>query len=168
MIEPSLAILKPVAVLVAWTLVMLVWMLAKRIPALKAAGVDLNKLTGGKGTDADGVLPDRAQWKAHNYNHLMEQPTLFYAVCLVLAVVGARHGLNVWLARGYAGFRVLHSLVQATSNVVKFRFLFFIASSVPRCAGRPCRDGGVVSRQPARCGGVSQGTMSSRLTQPET
>ena len=50
MTEPSLAILKPVAVLVAWTLVMLVWMLAKRIPALKDAGVDLNKLTGGKGT----------------------------------------------------------------------------------------------------------------------
>ena len=130
MIEPSLAILKPVAVLVAWTLVMLVWMLAKRIPALKAAGVDLNKLTGGKGTDADGVLPDRAQWKAHNYNHLMEQPTLFYAIAITLALIGQGGGINAAIAWAYVGCRVIHSIVQATWNRVAVRFLVFLLSSL--------------------------------------
>lgn len=79
-------ILKPVAVLIAWTIAVLVWLILKRIPAMKAAGIDLNKMVGGKGTDADGVLPAKAQWPAHNYNHLMEQPTLFYAVALLLAI----------------------------------------------------------------------------------
>ena len=118
-------ILKPVVVLIAWTLVMLAWMLATRMPAMKAAGVDITKLVGGRGSDADGVLPAKAQWKAHNYNHLMEQPTLFYAVALVIAVTGTGNGINVWLAWGYAALRILHSLVQATFNRVAVRFVLF-------------------------------------------
>ncbi|MGN6280021.1 MAG: MAPEG family protein [Sphingomonas sp.] len=130
MIELSLTILKPVAILVGWSLLMMVWMLATRIPAMKAAGVDLGKLTGGKGTDADGVLPDRAQWKAHNYNHLMEQPTLFYAIAITLALIGQGGGLNAEIAWAYVGFRVLHSIVQATWNRVSIRFLLFLLSSL--------------------------------------
>ena len=134
MIDPSLAILKPVAVLVAWTLVMLVWMLATRIPAMKAAGVDLGKLTGGKGSDADGVLPTSAKWKAHNYNHLMEQPTLFYAITLTLALIGQGGGLNADIAWAYVVCRVLHSIVQATWNRVAVRFLLFLLSSLALAA----------------------------------
>jgi hypothetical protein len=130
MIDPNLTILKPIAVLVAWSLVMLVWLIATRMPAMKAAGVDLGKLTGGRGTDADGVLPDQAQWKAHNYNHLMEQPTLFYAIAITLALIGQGGGLNADIAWAYVGFRVLHSIVQATWNRVAVRFSLFLLSSV--------------------------------------
>jgi hypothetical protein len=123
-------ILKPVVALVGWTLVMLFWTLATRFPAMRAAGVDIRKLVGTKGSDADGVLPKQVQWKAHNYNHLHEQPTLFYAVALVLALTGVGTGLNVWLAWAYVLLRVLHSLVQATVNRVQLRFALFGLSSL--------------------------------------
>ena len=123
------AILRPVVVLVAWTLVMLAWMLLLRMPALKRAGVDLGTLVGTKGSDADRSLPASAQWKAHNYNHLTEQPTLFYAIALVLAVSGAGDGINAGVAWLYVAIRIAHSLVQATSNRVLWRFILFCASS---------------------------------------
>jgi hypothetical protein len=106
------------------------WMLATRLPALKKVGVDLSKVRGSRPGQLDGVLPDNAQWVAHNYNHLMEQPTLFYAVCLVLAVSGWGFGLNAWLAWAYVALRIVHSLVQATSNVVGIRFGLFALSSL--------------------------------------
>ena len=122
-------ILKPVVVLVAWTLVMLLWMLFTRLPAMRAAGVDMNKLVGSKPADAER-LPPEVQWKAHNHNHLHEQPTLFYAVALVLAMIGQGDGLNATLAWGYVAFRIAHSLVQATVNRVAIRFAFFGLASV--------------------------------------
>ena len=123
-------ILRPMVVLIAWTLVMLGWMLVTRLPAMKAAGVDMATLVGTKASDADRSLPPPAQWKAHNYNHLMEQPTLFYAVCAVLALSGTGNGVNAWIAWGYVGLRIAHSLVQATSNRVRPRFLLFMLSSL--------------------------------------
>jgi hypothetical protein len=122
-------ILRPMVVLIAWTLVMLAWTLATRLPAMKAAGVDMGKLVGTKASDADRALPPQVQWKAHNHNHLMEQPTLFYAVCAVLALSGTGNGVNAWIAWAYVALRIAHSLVQATSNRVRARFLFFMLSS---------------------------------------
>ncbi|MEG8042736.1 MAPEG family protein [Sphingomonas faeni] len=123
-------ILRPMVVLIAWTLVMLGWTLATRLPAMKAAGVDMGKLVGTKGSDADRSLPPQVQWKAHNHNHLMEQPTLFYAVRTVLALSGTGNGINSWIAWAYVGLRIVHSVVQATSNRVRDRFVFFMLSSV--------------------------------------
>ncbi len=123
-------ILRPMVVLIAWTLVMLGWTLATRLPAMKAAGVDMGKLVGTKASDADRSLPPQVQWKAHNYNHLMEQPTLFYTVCAVLALNGTGDGVNAWIAWAYVGLRIAHSLVQATSNRVRARFMLFMLSSL--------------------------------------
>ncbi len=124
------AILQPVVALIAWTLVMLIWTIATRLPAMKAAGVDIGKLVGGKPSDADMVLPAKAQWKVHNYNHLMEQPTLFYAVCLVIAMTGTGDGLNATIAWLYVGLRVIHSLVQAITNRILYRFTLFALSTL--------------------------------------
>lgn len=123
-------ILAPVVVLVAWTLVMLVWMMAIRMPAMRKAGIDMGKLVGSRGADADKVLPPQAQWKAHNYNHLHEQPTLFYAIALVLALLGQGHGFNLWLAWAYVILRIAHSLIQATVNRVSLRFALFALSTL--------------------------------------
>ncbi len=123
-------ILRPMVVLIAWTLVMLGWTLATRLPAMKAAGVDMRTLVGTKAADADRALPPHIQWKAHNHNHLMEQPTLFYAVCAVLTLSGTGNGVNAWIAWAYVGLRIAHSLVQATSNRVRARFFFFMLSSL--------------------------------------
>lgn len=118
-------ILKPVVALVAWTLVMLVWLLVTRLPAMKKAGADLGSLVGSGPADAERALPREVQWKAHNYNHLHEQPTLFYAICLVITLAGADHPLNTALAWSYVGLRVAHSIVQATVNRVAWRFMLF-------------------------------------------
>ncbi|RMB36210.1 MAPEG family protein [Sphingomonas sp. PP-F2F-G114-C0414] len=123
-------ILRPMVVLIAWTLVMLGWTLATRLPAMKAAGVDMRTLVGTKAADADRALPPHIQWKAHNHNHLMEQPTLFYAVCAVLALSGTGNGINAWIAWAYVGLRIVHSIVQSTSNRVRARFVFFMLSSL--------------------------------------
>ena len=122
--------LGPVIALAAWTMFMWAWMYATRIPALQKLKVDTAKIVGTTGAGLDAILPPQIQWKAHNYNHLMEQPTVFYAVALALAIAGLGDGLNAQLAWAYVGLRVVHSLVQATVHRVMIRFLVFALSSL--------------------------------------
>lgn len=124
-------ILQPIVALLAWTMVMWLWMYATRIPAINRLPKDggPNADVGWTGAKLDGLLAPDIQWKAHNYNHLHEAPTLFYAVALVLAFVGQGDGLNATLAWIYVALRVLHSLWQATVNKVMGRFLLFSLSS---------------------------------------
>ena len=124
MTQPS-PILAPAAVLVAWSLFMLLWMAATRIAAMPKAGVDLASNVGGRGQDLESVLPPEVNWKSHNYTHLMEQPTIFYATVVILGVVGAGDGLNLQLAWAYVLLRIAHSIVQATWNRVVVRFSLF-------------------------------------------
>ena len=122
--------LAPVVALVAWTLVMQIWMYATRLPAMRRKGISLKGRRGGRGGALDGVIEDEVQWKAHNYNHLLEQPTLFYAIAIALALLGGgAFWLNLWLAWAYVALRVVHSLIQATVNIVLWRFLAFSLAS---------------------------------------
>ena len=123
-------ILAPVVALVAWSLVMMLWMYITRMPAMRRAGISLEGRVGSRGKDLDGVVDDQVQWKSHNYNHLMEQPTLFYAVALSLAILGDGDPGTLAFAWAYVGLRIAHSLVQATVNIVKYRFLLFALASV--------------------------------------
>ena len=127
--QPS-PILGPIVALVAWSLVMMLWMAATRLPAMRRKGIRIGTLVGGRGADLDGVLEDSIQWKSHNYSHLMEQPTVFYAVALSLALMDQGDGLNLTLAWVYVGLRIAHSLVQAIFNRVLVRFLLFLLSSL--------------------------------------
>ncbi len=123
-------ILAPAAVLVLWSLIMLFWLAATRLPAMSKAGIDLKTAPpGGRGIDLEPVLPAKLNWISHNYTHLMEQPTLFYAVVGILALTGAGSGLNLTLAWGYVGLRIAHSLWQALINVTSIRFLIFLLST---------------------------------------
>ena len=126
----TFTMLQPAIVLVLWTLFMLVWMVSTRLPALRKANIKLTQLVGTTARDADKALPARAQWKAHNYNHLLEQPVLFYAVCLMLHALGGASQVSIVMAWGYVALRVAHSLVQATSNRVGPRFALFFCSSL--------------------------------------
>lgn len=127
----GMGILAPVVALAAWTMVMWLWMYLTRIPAMKLARVDLDDLAN-KPTKAglDAVLPASVQWKAHNYNHLHEAPTVFYAIALTLAIIGQGDGLNLTLGWAYVALRVAHSLVQATVNKIMLRFMLFSLSSI--------------------------------------
>jgi len=126
----GMEILQPVVALAAWTMVMWAWMYATRIPAMSAAEVDVDEMVRDPNASLDHSLPAHVQWKAHNYNHLHEAPTVFYAVAIVLAIVGQGDGMNALLAWIYVGLRVIHSLVQATANKVMVRFVLFALSSL--------------------------------------
>jgi len=121
-------ILQPVVALVLWSLVMEVWLYATRIPAIRAARLPMDPTL--TAAELNARIPPQVRWKADNYNHLMEQPTIFYAVALAAAVVGVGAGLNAWLAWGYVGLRVVHSLVQAIANPIMVRFSIFMLASL--------------------------------------
>lgn len=125
----GMAILQPVVALAAWTMVMWLWLYATRIPALSAAKVDPEELVNDPSITLDTLLPPQVQWKAHNYNHLHEAPTVFYAVAVVLAIIGQGDGLNAQVGWAYVALRVVHSLIQATVNKVPLRFGVFTLSS---------------------------------------
>lgn len=124
-------ILAPVVALVAWSLVVMLWMVATRVGQFRKLGITLSNIPpGSRGVDLEGRADPQAQWKSHNYSHLMEQPTLFYAIALALALMDFGGGINLWLAWGYVGLRVLHSIVQGTINVVLYRFILFLLSTL--------------------------------------
>lgn len=113
-------LLGPVVALVGWSIVMLFWLAIARAPYVRGRLPD-----GARGADVEREHPGRANWPAHNYQHLMEQPTIFYAIVFALVLMGADGRLNVSIAWAYVGLRVVHSIVQATVNIVRVRFLIF-------------------------------------------
>lgn len=120
--------LTPVLALIIWTFVMWAVMYTRRIPAMNAITkrtqdfIDDPKL-GEK-------LPAKVRWAADNYNHLHEQPVIFYALMFYLFAMGQTDTLNIYMAWGYVVLRVMHSLVQVTSNNVLLRFGLFAISSI--------------------------------------
>jgi hypothetical protein len=120
-------ILAPLVVLVLWSFVMLAWLYATRIPAVIKGRIAFDPRRPPEEFHAQ--LSAEVRWKADNYNHLMEQPTLFYAVALTLALLGAG-SFDAGLAWLYVGLRIAHSLVQATVNAVIVRFAIFVAASL--------------------------------------
>jgi hypothetical protein len=121
-------LLAPIIALVLWSFVMCAWLYATRIPAIRRMGIVYDPQRPAEEFHAQ--LPAAARWKADNYNNLMEQPTLFYAVALTLALLGADAGLNLGLAWLYVALRVVHSLIQAMVNIVMFRFAIFMAATL--------------------------------------
>jgi len=123
-------IFAPAIALVLWSLFMLAWLAVARLPAMSRAGIELGRIVGRRGADLEGVIPDRVNWKSHNYTHLMEQPTLFYATVVILGIVGAGDGVNLQLAWAYVLLRIAHSLVQSLWNRVAVRFALFGLSTL--------------------------------------
>jgi hypothetical protein len=122
-------LLTPMVALIAWSLVMWVWLYATRLPAMRR--LRLNPQRGRFAREMNQQMPDHARQVADNYNHLMEQPTIFYAVCVVLQLLGqGEQPVNVGLAWGYVALRVVHSIVQSTVNHVPTRFAVFALSTI--------------------------------------
>ena len=119
--------LAPIVTLIAWTLLVWIWMYAKRIPAMTKAGINPQDA---RHPGSLNVLPADVRQVAENYNHLMEQPTIFYALAFAVQLSGQADGLSVMLGWAYVGLRVLHSLVQGTVNIVTVRFLLFSLSTI--------------------------------------
>ena len=126
--SPSIHILQPVIALLIWSLVMTLWVLFTRIPAMMAHKVVLDPILPPK--DLTRNLPAKVRWKADNYNHLMEAPTLFYAATLVLAITDHANGAAATAAWAYVLLRILHSLVQSLVNHIPTRLVLFVLSTI--------------------------------------
>jgi len=124
----SQPLLGPLVALNLWTFGMEAWMYALRLPAMSKYGVTPHP--GLTKAEINSKIPRHLQFPADNYDHLLGQPTQFYAVTVALALLSDDSPLSVRLAWGYVGLRVLHSLVQATRNPIMIRFQIFAASSV--------------------------------------
>lgn len=124
----STPIIAPVVALAVWTHVMWAWMYVTRVPAIRSSKMVLDP-TAPRGEQM-ATLPAKVRWKADNYNHLMEQPTVFYAVALACAGLGQGAGTNATLAWTYVALRVVHSVFQATVNKIEIRFALFAVSSL--------------------------------------
>lgn len=120
--------LTPVIALVLWTHFMWLWMYATRIPAIQKQQLTLDP--GVPPKELMNRLPAEVRWKADNYNHLFEAPTLFYATALALAVLGDTTQVSLGLAWAYVGLRVVHSVWQSLFNVIEVRFVLFLTSSL--------------------------------------
>lgn len=119
--------LTPMLALILWTFVIEVWMYATRIPAMRAARINPKRVKRKEDIDA---LPVPVKQIADNFNHLHEQPTVFYALVIYTQLAGPADALNIALAWVYVAVRVVHSLIQCTSNFVPVRFFVFVFSSL--------------------------------------
>ena len=122
-----LLVMTPMLVLICWTLVMWLWMYATRIPAMQKAGMDPAKIK--QKSDFEG-LPIEVQQVADNYNHLHEQPVIFYALCVYAHLAGPESAVAVYAAWAYVGLRIAHSIFQSTVNFVPVRFGLFLLGTL--------------------------------------
>ncbi len=122
------AILRAVLALAGWSLVMMLWMFATRLPAMQR--LRLGPQAGAHTKDMATQLPSEVRRVSDNYNHLFEAPTIFYAAALAVVALGRSDLVHVACAWIYVALRIAHSLVQATVNVVMLRFTLFALSMV--------------------------------------
>jgi len=128
------SILGPAAVLILWSLVVLMWMVAARLSGFAKAGVVLRDIPRGtRYADVEQDMPEKVNWVSHNYTHLMEQPTIFFAVIAILAITGDSSATSLAAAWGYVGLRIAHSLWQGLVNIVKIRTILFTLSTICLC-----------------------------------
>ena len=120
--------LTPVLALIVWTLIMWIWMYATRIPAMQKAEIDPDDARH-PGSALKEQIPSNVRAIADNYNHLHEQPTVFYALMFYLALTGSGDQIATYMAWAYVGIRVLHSIIQSLSSKVMLRFTAFSLAS---------------------------------------
>lgn len=121
-------LLIPIVALISLSTIMWMWMYATRIPAILKMRMKLDS-EAPRGQQM-GQLPASVRWKADNYNNLMEQPTVFYALLIVLVFLKDTSMLTLVLAWSYVALRVVHSLIHATINHIPARFACFFLSGI--------------------------------------
>ena len=120
----QISILLPVLTLAFWTFIIFAIMAPARFYFLRMK----HPQTAAHTKNLKGILPPWTERVADNYNHLFEQPVVFYAIALSIAVINSIEPLMIQLAWAYVALRVLHSIVQITFNFVPLRFTLFVTS----------------------------------------
>ena len=120
----QISILLPVLTLAFWTFIIAMIMAPARFYFLRTK----HPQTAAHTKDLKGLLPPWTERVADNYNHLFEQPVVFYVTALSIAIINSIEPLMVQLAWAYVIIRLLHSIVQITFNFVPLRFILFVTS----------------------------------------
>jgi hypothetical protein len=109
------------------TLVVWVYMYARRIPFILSLGprVDL-----AKPGELATLAPAPVSNPSDNLKNLFEMPVLFYALALYLFVTQEVDGVYVMAAWVFVLFRAAHSLVHSTFNLVILRFYLYLIASL--------------------------------------
>ena len=124
-------ILEPAIIMCLLSFFMMIWMYATGLPAAKKLeedGVDVQKFS--HPSSIGGIFPSKVERVADNYNHLFEQPTIFYAISFIIWGLEHTDSVHLYCAWAYVIIRITHSILQATLNLVWFRFSLFILSWV--------------------------------------
>ena len=121
-------VLNPMLAMIAWSGCVVAMLMATRIPVVLKYWGKLQQAM--HSDEMRPKLPARMRYVTDNYNHLLEQPTLFYATVVYIHLAGTATALTVSLAWAYAGTRVVHSVVQLSVNNVSWRAAVFALSSL--------------------------------------
>ena len=121
------AIFAPFLTVMFLTLIVWFYMYSRRIPFLQKSRVDLNTLNA---AELARISPGAVSNPSDNLKNLFELPTVFYAVVLYLFVthkVDSAYLIAAWV---FAIFRILHSAVHCTANIVLIRFWLYCISAL--------------------------------------
>jgi hypothetical protein len=110
------------------TLIVWVYMYARRISFISANKISPNDLA------ASGKLaqlsPPAVSNPSDNLRNLFEIPVIFYALALYLFITKQVDSIYVIAAWIFVAFRVLHSAVHCTFNLVILRFYLYLFASL--------------------------------------
>ena len=123
-----MSILDPMLAMLAWSGLIVAILLMTRIPAVAKQWGNLQFAK--HSDELRPKLPEKFRYITDNYNHIFEQPTLFYAVLIYIQLADTASQTNVSLAWAYVSLRVIHSAIQLTSNNVSWRAASFATSSL--------------------------------------
>lgn len=121
-------ILLPVLAMLLLTTVISLLMVVCRSKALGPHSDKMDELSN-RHTMAPYII-GAARRVSDNYNNLLEQPVLFYALCLTIAVGGLTDKSHLWLAWGYFALRVAHSAIHCSYNKMPHRGVTFALASL--------------------------------------
>ena len=124
---PQTAIFGPFFATILLTLVVWVYMYVRRIGFIRSHQIASQDLTPGKLAQ---LSPPAVSNPSDNLKNLFEMPVLFYALTLYLFVTSQVDGAYVTAAWIFVAFRVLHSAVHSTVNIVIVRFYLYLISSL--------------------------------------
>jgi hypothetical protein len=122
------AILGPVLATISLTFVVWVYMYIRRIHFITSNSITPEELA------VPGALAERSPAAvsnpSDNLQNLFEIPVIFYALTLWLFVTSQVDAVYVAAGWVFAGFRLLHSIVHCTVNIVMLRFYLYLASTL--------------------------------------
>jgi len=120
------AIFSPMFTMFALTIVVWTYMYSRRIPFIRKNDLDLDNMNP---NELIAITPRAVRTPSDNLRNLFELPVLFYALALYLYVtnqVDQGYLIAAWV---FVAFRVLHSAVHCTVNIVLLRFFLYVVAT---------------------------------------